>query len=50
MNSPLKDAQAKQMKSLSKLHREPGIWMTDNPVPEIGPNDLMIKILSVLIS
>ncbi|WP_041246516.1 L-threonine 3-dehydrogenase [Brumicola nitratireducens] len=32
------------MKSLAKLHREPGIWMTDNPVPEIGPNDLMIKI------
>ncbi len=44
MNSPLKDAQAKKMKSLAKLHREPGIWMTDNPVPEVGPNDLMIKI------
>jgi threonine 3-dehydrogenase len=44
MNSPLKGAQAKQMKSLAKLHREPGIWLTDNPVPEMGPNDLMIKI------
>jgi threonine 3-dehydrogenase len=44
MNSPLKEAQAKQMKSLAKLHREPGIWLTDNPVPEMGPNDLMIKI------
>ncbi|WP_026843499.1 L-threonine 3-dehydrogenase [Brumicola pallidula] len=32
------------MKSLAKLHREPGIWLTDNPVPEMGPNDLMIKI------
>jgi threonine 3-dehydrogenase len=44
MNSPLKGAQTKQMKSLAKLHREPGIWLTDNPVPEVGPNDLMIKI------
>jgi threonine 3-dehydrogenase len=44
MNSPLKGAQTKQMKSLAKLHREPGIWLTDNPVPEMGPNDLMIKI------
>lgn len=44
MNSPLKGAQAKQMKALAKLHREPGIWLTDNPVPEMGPNDLMIKI------
>lgn len=44
MNSPLKDEQATQMKSLSKLHRKPGIWMTDSPLPEIGPNDLMIKI------
>ncbi|PKI03003.1 L-threonine 3-dehydrogenase [Glaciecola sp. 33A] len=32
------------MKALAKLHREPGIWLTDNPVPEMGPNDLMIKI------
>jgi threonine 3-dehydrogenase len=33
-----------KMKSLAKLHRKPGMWMTDNPVPEVGPNDLMIKI------
>nr|WP_297348871.1 L-threonine 3-dehydrogenase [uncultured Glaciecola sp.] len=32
------------MKSLAKLHREPGIWLTESPVPEMGPNDLMIKI------
>lgn len=44
MNSPLKGSQVKQMKSLAKLHREPGIWLTDNPVPQMGPNDLMIKI------
>ena len=32
------------MKSLAKTQREKGIWMVDNPVPEIGPNDIMIKI------
>lgn len=32
------------MKSLSKLKPEPGIWMTDVPLPTIGPNDLLIKI------
>ena len=32
------------MKSLAKLHREPGIWLQDNPMPEVGPNDLLIKI------
>ncbi len=32
------------MKSLSKLKAEPGIWMTDTPVPEPGHNDVMIKI------
>lgn len=32
------------MKSLAKLHREPGIWLQDNPIPEVGPNDLLIKI------
>ncbi len=44
MNSPLHKKQVKQMKSLAKLHRKPGIWLADNPVPEIGPNDLLIKI------
>ncbi len=32
------------MKSLAKLKAEPGIWMTDSPKPEVGPNDLLIKI------
>ncbi len=32
------------MKALAKLHAEPGIWLTDVPVPEVGPNDLLIKI------
>jgi threonine 3-dehydrogenase len=33
------------MKGLSKLKREPGLWMVqDAPVPEIGPNDVLIKI------
>ncbi len=32
------------MKALSKLKPEPGIWMTDVPKPEVGHNDLLIKI------
>jgi threonine 3-dehydrogenase len=32
------------MKSLAKLHPEKGMWMVDNPQPEMGPNDLLIKI------
>ena len=32
------------MKALVKLHREPGIWMDEVPEPEIGPNDLLIKL------
>lgn len=32
------------MKALIKQKREQGIWMGDVPVPEIGPNDLLIKI------
>ena len=32
------------MKSLAKLKPETGIWMTDSPKPEVGPNDLLIKI------
>lgn len=32
------------MKALSKLKAEEGIWMTDVPVPELGHNDLLIKI------
>ncbi len=32
------------MKALVKAKPEPGIWMADVAVPEIGPNDLLIKI------
>jgi threonine 3-dehydrogenase len=32
------------MKYLAKTQREKGIWMVDNPMPTIGPNDLLIKI------
>lgn len=32
------------MKALGKLKKEEGIWMYDAPMPEIGPNDLLVKI------
>jgi threonine 3-dehydrogenase len=32
------------MKVLAKTERKKGIWMIDAPVPEPGPNDLLIKI------
>ena len=32
------------MKALIKSQRERGIWMADVPEPEIGPNDVLIKI------
>lgn len=32
------------MKSLAKIKAEPGIWMQDNPTPDIGPNDVLIKV------
>lgn len=32
------------MKSLAKLFRKPGIWLHDAPEPEVGHNDLLIKI------
>lgn len=32
------------MKALVKKHREPGIWLDDVPIPEIGINDVLIKI------
>lgn len=32
------------MKALSKLKPEVGIWLTDAPKPEMGHNDLLIKI------
>ena len=32
------------MKALIKSRREPGIWMGEVPIPEIGPNDVLIRI------
>lgn len=32
------------MKALGKLKKEVGIWIYDAPLPEMGPNDLLIKI------
>lgn len=32
------------MKALVKQRAEPGIWMGDVPEPEIGPNDLLVRI------
>jgi threonine 3-dehydrogenase len=34
---------AATMKALVKAKREPGLWMERVPVPEIGPNDLLIR-------
>jgi len=32
------------MKALAKSHARPGIWMIEAPVPEVGYNDVLIKI------
>jgi len=32
------------MKALVKAKREPGIWMSQEPVPEMGPDDVMIRV------
>jgi len=32
------------LKALVKAKAEPGIWMQEVPVPEIGPNDVLIKV------
>ena len=32
------------MKALVKARPEPGIWMQEVPVPEAGPNDLLIRV------
>ncbi|GAB4286025.1 MAG: L-threonine 3-dehydrogenase [Ignavibacteriaceae bacterium] len=34
----------KKMKALVKKFAKPGIWMDEVPVPEYGPNDVLIKI------
>jgi threonine 3-dehydrogenase len=37
------------VKALVKARREPGLWMQDAPVPEIGPNDLLIRLTKTAI-
>jgi threonine 3-dehydrogenase len=32
------------MRALCKSRREPGLWMEDLPVPEIGPNDVLVRV------
>jgi threonine 3-dehydrogenase len=32
------------MKALGKLKKEPGLWMYDAPIPEIGVNDVLIRV------
>ncbi len=32
------------MRALVKAKSEPGIWMEDRPVPEIGPEDVLVKV------
>ncbi len=40
---------AQTMKALVKAKREPGLWMEQVPVPEIGPNDVLVKIRATAI-
>lgn len=37
------------MKALVKKYREPGLWLEDVPIPEVGANDVMIKVLKTAI-
>ncbi len=37
------------MKALVKKYREPGIWMEEVPIPQIGINDVCIKIIQTSI-
>ena len=32
------------MRALVKEKPEPGLWLRDQPVPEIGPDDVLVKI------
>jgi threonine 3-dehydrogenase len=32
------------MRTLAKTKREPGIWMSEAPKPQVGPNDVLIRI------
>ena len=35
----------KTMKALVKKKREPGLWLEEVPVPEVGINDVLIEVL-----
>lgn len=35
---------AQTMKALVKSRAEPGLWLEERPVPEIGPEDVLIKV------
>ena len=39
----------KTMKALVKKYAEPGLWLDEVPVPEIGINDVLIRILKTAI-
>ena len=39
----------KTMKALVKQHAAPGLWLAEAPVPEIGINDVLIRILKTAI-
>ena len=32
------------MKALVKQKPEPGLWLSDQPIPAIGPDDVLVKI------
>ena len=32
------------MRALVKARPEPGIWLQDRPIPEIGPEDVLVKV------
>ena len=37
------------MKTLSKLKNEHGIWMEEKPLPKVGHNDILIRIIKTAI-
>ncbi len=39
----------KTMKTIAKLKPEKGVWMEEIPVPGIGPNDVLVKIVKTAI-
>ncbi len=41
---PARDRRANEMTALVKARAEPGLWMETRPVPEIGPDDVLIRI------